>query len=268
MPRLARLVPIFAAVLLIACGGDDEDSADSGPDTGATASPAVEASPQPTAAEDKPTTEPAPAGVTDEPVRFETSDGVTISGHLYSSNGPKRKAVVLAHEFPTDQTAWTAFAEELAANGIDALTFDFRGYGETGGEKDITKIDLDVEAAARFVGSRDYPEVYLFGASMGGTASIKVAARFEVAGLVTISSPDEFMGLDAREDITAVTAPKLFVAAQGDNGAPDAVEFFMQAALEPKSNVIYEGSEHGTEILGGASGAELEEALFAFLEAN
>jgi hypothetical protein len=32
--------------------------------------------------------------------------------------------------------------------------------------------------------------------------------------------------------------------------------------------MIYEGPEHGTDILLGASGAELEALLFAFLDEN
>ena len=267
MPRTGSLLPYLVTALLIACGGDD-DSDDAASGNGATSSPAAEASAQPAVAEDKPTEEAAPAGVTDEPVRFETPDGVAISGHVYSSGGPKQKAVVLAHEFPKDQSAWTAFAQKLAAMGIDALTFDFRGYGETGGAFDDTKLDIDLEYAARFIASRDYAQVYIIGASMGGTAAIKVAARLDLAGIVTVSAPDAFMGLDAREDVAAVTERKLFVAAEGDGGAPDAMEFFVQQAQPPVDSIVFPGGEHGTDILLGEAGADLETALLAFLEAS
>jgi esterase/lipase len=271
MPRLARLsllAPLLLAAALLAACGDDDDSTSGATNVDTSPTTAAETSSQPTAAPDKPTEEAPPIGVSDEPVRFETSDGVTIVGHLYSSAGPKRKVVVLAHEFPRDQTAWTDFAQKLATQGIDALTFDFRGYGETGGDKDVSKIDIDLEYAARFIGSRDYAQVYVFGASMGGTAAIKVAARLDLAGIVTLSAPDNFQGLDARDDVATVTEPKLFVAAQGDDGAPDSVAFFMQQAPDPKDSIIYDGSQHGTDILRGPSGPDLEEALFAFLDQN
>jgi len=263
MPRL--IIPIallFLATLLVACGGSDNNNAS------ATATPttAAAASPQPTAAEGKPTAEAAITGVADEPVRFETTDGVAISGHLYSAGGPKRKVAVLAHEFPRDQTAWTGFAQELANRGIDALTFDFRGYGETGGDKDVSKIDLDLEAAVRFIGSRDYPQVYIFGASMGGTAALKVAARLELAGVVTLSAPTDFMGLDARDDVANVAEPKLFTAARGDDGAPAAVDYFMQHSLQPKLSVIFDASEHGTDLLRGQSGNLLKKQIYDFLD--
>ena len=270
MPRFALLAPLCIAALLIACGGDDYDDTDSGTLDNTSPTAAAEASATPATAEDKPTEQAAPAGVTDEPVRFETSDGVAISGHLYSDAGPKRKVVVMAHEFPTDQTAWSEFAEKLAGVGIAALTFDFRGYGETGGEVDIAKIDLDVEAAARFIASRDYPEVYLFGASMGGTASIKVASRLDVAGLVTISSPHMIQGLDATTDIANVDEPKLFIAGSGDADGVfvTIIENFVALTPDPKESIIYEESAHGTELFGTESGAELEDALLSFLEAN
>jgi pimeloyl-ACP methyl ester carboxylesterase len=267
MPRLTALALLLLATLLIACGGDDDDDAQ---DNNASSSPAAEATAAPTAAEDKPTEEAAPAGVTDEPVRFETTDGVTIAGHLYSAAGPKRQVVVLAHEFPKDQTAWTEFANKLAAAGIDALTFDFRSYGETGGPGDISKIDLDLEAAARFIASRDYPEVYLFGASMGGTAAIKVAARLDLAGVVTISSPHMIMGLDATQDIAAVTEPKLFIAGSGDEGGAyvQVIDAFMERTPDPKDRITYEESAHGTDLFGTPSGPDLEEALLTFLASN
>jgi alpha-beta hydrolase superfamily lysophospholipase len=267
MKWLAPLATLIAAALLAACGGDDADDADSG-NGGATSSPAAAASSQPTAAEDKPTQEAAPAGVTNEPVRFETSDGVAIAGHLYSAGGPKQKVVILAHEFPRDQTAWTSFAQRLAAAGIDALTFDFRGYGETGGAFDAAELDIDLEYAARFIASRDYAQVYIIGASMGGTAAIKVASRLDLAGIVTVSAPDSFMGLDAREDVAAVSEPKLFTAAEDDGAAPEAVQFFVQQSQPPVDSAIYPGEEHGTDILSGDAGEDLESALLAFLDAN
>ena len=109
MPRLAFLAPLLLAAFLVACGGDKKDNA---PTATATPAASAAATPQPTAAEGKPTAEAPATGVANEPVRFETTDGIAISGHLYSSAGPKRQVVVLAHEYPKDQTAWTAFAQD------------------------------------------------------------------------------------------------------------------------------------------------------------
>src|SRR4051812_40896271 len=74
------------------------------------------------------------AAADDERVAITATDGVQLVGHLYGTRGP---GVVLAHMYPADQRSWTPMAEELARVGYRALTFDFRGYGESGGSKDI-----------------------------------------------------------------------------------------------------------------------------------
>lgn len=259
MSRIAPILALLLASILVACGGgdDSDEPADS---------PEVKVSPAGASDATKPAGEAAPAGnIADETVRFETTDGVTVVGHVYSSGGAKRKVVVLAHEFPTSQKAWTAFARELAARGVDALTFDFRGYGETGGSRDTTKIDRDLESAVRFIRSRDYAQVYIFGASMGGTAALKVASRLDLAGVVTLSAPTDFQGLDARADVKNVAEQKLFVAAKGDDGAPGAVDYFAQNSSGTKATQLYEGAAHGTELLSGNNADAVKKLLFDFL---
>jgi esterase/lipase len=203
--------------------------------------------------------------VTDEPIAFGTDDGVTIKGHLYSTPGPKRRVVVFAHEYPKDQKAWQGFAREITSPGVSAVTFDFRGYGETGGSKDVSKIDHDLEAAVRFLKSRDYPLMYVVGASMGGTATLKVAARNELAGAVLVSAPTNFMGLDARQDVSKVTEPKLFIASRGDDDAPAAVATFMQSSPEPKQSQLFDGSAHGSELLQGNNTAAFKRLVIDFV---
>ena len=258
---------MFAAALalsLAACDGGNNDTQGS-PKVTATA-PSGQASGTLTPSEGATPSATTPGGrVSDEAVAFQTDDGVTVRGHVYSSPGPQRRAVILAHMFPNDQRAWQAFAPELAAIGIAALTFDFRGYGETGGSKDAAKIDLDLDAAVRFLKSRDYPLVYLVGASMGGTAALKVAARQDLAGVVSVSAPTNFMGLDARQDVASVSERKLFIASRGDGDAPAAVTFFMQSAPDPKQSQLFDGSAHGSELLQGASAGAFERLVIDFV---
>src|SRR5262249_51237846 len=63
------------------------------------------------------------------PVQLRTADGLTLGAHLY---GGGDTGVVLAHQYNGDQTGWTDFAMTLAAHGYCALTFDFRGFPESG----------------------------------------------------------------------------------------------------------------------------------------
>ncbi len=253
-------------VMAAACsGGSNNGTATPSPDDSAS----VKDTPPPEDSGDPPAGTVAAGGVlvTDEEVAFDTPDGRRIRGHFYSVPGPRQQVVIFAHELPTNQTAWRSFARELAAQGIATLTFDFRGFGESGGQMDLAKIDIDLETALRFVKSRDYPLIYIYGASMGGTATMIVAARQELTGIVLISAPPSFRGLDATEVVADITAAKLFIAARDDAAGAyaDAMESYMRLAAEPKESVLFDGAAHGTQLFEGATAAQFRETLLEFL---
>jgi len=197
----------------------------------------------------------------------EEADPISLDGRLF---GGGATGVILAHMRPADQTSWYPFAQLLADTGqYTVLTFDFRGYGESTGEKQFDRIDTDLEAAYRFM--RDelgMDKIFFVGASMGGTASLVVGARVNVAGVVSISSPDQFPPLDAKETVGGITAPKLFVTSEDDVPAARAQEEFWALARPPKSQHIYEGDAHGTAIFDTPNGPDLEHRIMDFLASN
>lgn len=196
-----------------------------------------------------------------ERVRFTSTDGVQLGGHIFGSGSA---GVVLAHMYPADQTSWFDTATQLAARGYLVLTFDFRGYGESAGKKQIDQIDKDLEAAVQEIQTRGASSVALVGASMGGTVSLIVAARTKVAAVATLSAPVEFRGLSARQAVAAITVPKLFLAAEKDAGAASAVELD-RLASPPKELELFPGSDHGTNMLTGSSAEAVRKRLFDFL---
>ena len=200
----------------------------------------------------------------DERVQITATDGVQLVGHLFGREGP---GIVFGHMYPADQRSWTAFAEEMASAGFRTLTFDFRGYGESVGEKDIAAIDRDMEGAYRFLIGRKIRPVYLVGASMGGTAALMVGVRVPVAGIATLSAPVAFRGLDAASALPKLTSRKLFLAAEGDQPAADAVKQFTARAADPKTTQLFPGSEHCTALLDGPQSAAVKQVLRAFLTA-
>ena len=195
-------------------------------------------------------------------VSFDTVDGVQLSGHLFGSGDV---GVVLSHMRPADQESWWPFARVLRDRGFQTLAYDFRGYRDSQGELDINNIDKDVEAALSFLKGRGAAKVFLIGASMGGTASLKVASRTEVAGVVTLSAPPIIEGLDAREDVRDVSAPKLFIAAQDDRFYARSADLLDQSAQDPKERQIVDGGEHGTDMLTGDSGPRVQGMIVDFL---
>lgn len=197
-------------------------------------------------------------------VTFETEDGVQLSGHLF---GASDVGIVLSHMEPADQESWWDFAPILADKGYMALAYDFRGYGRSGGARELGLIDRDVQAAVDFLRSKGASRVFLVGASMGGTASLKVAAMEEVAGVVTLSAPPEFEGIETSADLPAIDAPKLFIAARDDTNGfyARSVDLFYQLALEPKERQKVDSDAHGTDLLSGDIGPRVRGLIVDFL---
>ena len=198
-------------------------------------------------------------------VLFAASDGVTLHGRLFGDGQP---SVVLAHMYPADQRSWQSFAETLAKRGYTVLTFDFRGYGRSAGEKEIQKISQDVEGAVGYLRSQEARGIFLIGASMGGTASLKVAARERFLGVATLSAPTEFRGLEVLDQMGQVESPVLLIAAEEDKPAREAAGVLYEAALGASQRLqeIYRGKDHGTDLLDGEYGRFVEDRLLQFVQ--
>ncbi|MBI5288600.1 MAG: alpha/beta fold hydrolase [Chloroflexi bacterium] len=207
---------------------------------------------------------PAAYSTTPEPDDRDRDEPITLSGRLF---GHGKAGVILAHMRPADQTSWFSFAAELAATGdYTVLTFDFRGFGESSGEKEFNRVDTDLAAALKYVREElGIEKVFLVGASMGGTASLLVAAREHVAGVVSVSSPAVYLDIDALAVVSLIKAPKLFITSEDDVPAQRSQEQFWAQAGEPKEQEIFEGDAHGTDLFGTPAGPRLTQLLRDFL---
>ncbi len=126
---------------------------------------------------------PASAG---ERVDVTATDGVQLIGELDGASGP---GVVLSHDEHGDRRGWQTLAATLAARGFRVLCVDLRGRGDSSGVHDLAAVDRDVEGAYRYLLGRKIRPVFLVGAGASGPASLLVATRVPVAGVVTIASP-------------------------------------------------------------------------------
>ncbi len=252
--RLFQLLVILACALAVACAGPVVACGSDG-STSTTAS----------AAQTSSTSTASDVGAP-ETVSFTTEDGVTLSGQLFGSG---TSGVVLAHMYPADQTSWYPTAERLAREGYLVLTFDFRGYGDSEGTKQIDLVDKDVAAAIVELARAGATSVGLIGASMGGTASLIAASQTPapapIAGVATLSAPVEFKGLSAEKAVPKLTVPLLFIAAEDDAGADGARQLKELAGSEAELE-LFPGDEHGTELLEGPYAQEVGELISGFLE--
>lgn len=194
---------------------------------------------------------------------FRTEDGFRLEGQVL---GAGQKGIVLSHMYPADQRSWFAAAAELASDRYLVLTFDFRGYGSSQGSKDIEVIDRDVRAAIRHMREElGAAQIVLVGASMGGSASLIASSTVPVAGVVTLSAPVRFRGLDAGRVAGLVSVPKLFIAAEGDVAAAADAEILFRTSADPRQIKIVPGDEHGTDILSGRAGKESLDLIKRFI---
>jgi dienelactone hydrolase len=206
-----------------------------------------------------------PQAIGPQAVSFTSEDGVPLSGTFY---GKGKTVVILSHMYPTDQKSWATFAQILAQDGYAALTYDFRGYGQSGGKRDVSQIDKDLRGAVAFARKQGAERIVLVGASMGGTATVKVAAVEDTAAVVVISAPDNFQGLSVSVDeVRAIKAPKLFIGSEGDGATKTTLIMFDQA-YDPKKQYIYPGNAHGTFIFDTENGDDLIKRLLGFIETN
>jgi len=152
----------------------------------------------------------------------------------------------------------------LAAHGYQALTFDFRGFTESEGQSGTEFAGNDLLAAYQFMQPR-VSRIFIAGASLGAEAAILVAARNVVAGLILISTPTAFGGLEVTDSVRHVRAPMLFVTSADDPLVAGQPQILYGLAQAPKSLVVYPGQAHGTAILFGPHGAELRALMLRFL---
>jgi pimeloyl-ACP methyl ester carboxylesterase len=194
-------------------------------------------------------------------------DPIVLNGRVFGS-GPT--GVILSHMRLGDQTAWYPFATELAETGdYTVLTYDFRGFNESTGDKQFDRIDTDLAAALDYMREDlGIEEVFLVGASIGGTASLLVASREDVAGVATVSAVGQFPPFDVVDAVAEVRDPKLFITSGDDVPQARAQEEFWEVAQQPKEQHLYPGDAHGTDLFDTEHAEDLKARLKAFLADN
>ena len=135
-----------------------------------------------------------------------------------------------------------------------SLPIDFRGYGlsqaRTGAA--ATRFPSDLAAATKALRKLGKKKVFLVGASMGGVASLVAAANVKpaVTGVVSVSAPARFRGMDALETAKRLRVPVLYLAAEEDDNAgfdfaQDAETMHAATASSDKRLEVLPGSLHG-----------------------
>jgi len=207
-------------------------------------------------------------------VDLKAADGTDLKAS-YFSPGKSGPAILLLHQCNMDRHAWDGLAEELAKAGFHVLTFDFRGFGESGGRTTDAaerrtaqreKWPGDVDAAYAYLMSQKGVEksrVAAGGASCGVTQASDLATRHhEIEALMLLSgsaSPEAKTYLADNPKIAVFGA-----ASEGDTNAAKGIQEAVGSSKDPKSTLkIYPGTEHGVPMF--AKHADLEPAIVSWL---
>jgi dienelactone hydrolase len=192
-------------------------------------------------------------------VDLKASDGTILKASYFAAAKPG-PGVLLLQQINRTRKAWDGLASRLAAAGINTLTLDLRGLGDSGGvpaekwtSKETAQLSRhapdDVDTAFQYLISQPGVERNLIGGGgagqLGVQNSIQAARRHpEVKSLFFLSgqtdpSDRQFMRQPSQP-------PTLFVLAGGDEYPPtvDLMEWLYSSSPNPgKKLILYPGKE-------------------------
>jgi dienelactone hydrolase len=221
----------------------------------------------------------AGAQATKQDAELSAADGVKLKVSYFSAGKPG-PGVLLLHQCNGDRRGWDGLAMDMAQAGIHVLTMDYRGYGESGGERNLSlppqqmaeerkKWPADIEAAYEFLLSKpgvDMTRMGAGGASCGVDNAVHLAHRHpEVKSLVLLSGPADDETIEFVEKTTWM--PILSAAAKGDGDMLPTMRWIMGFARNPQDKLLsFAGTEHGTEMF--KVHPELPAAILEWYEAT
>jgi len=125
---------------------------------------------------------PSARGLTYEPVRFEASDGIQLTGWWLPAKEPVKGTVVHFHGNAQNMSTHVQFADWLPEQGYHLFVFDYRGYGASQGTPSRKGLIRDGVAALEQAASfPDFtPPLLVWGQSLGGTVALQSLIHADV----------------------------------------------------------------------------------------
>ena len=174
-------------------------------------------------ADETPPDRPAPV----QTVSLRTDDNLRLVATLWPGGDVW---VLLGHQLRESRDDWGGLDDQLQIDGFSVLAWDFRNHGDSP-EGDLGGISIDWRAAIDFAQDNGATAIYGLGASMGGTSALVVAAEdSRLNGVVTVSAPAEFAGLDGGAAVTRLRVPLLIIVGAEDSEASAGAAVFSRAA--------------------------------------
>ena len=187
-------------------------------------------------------------------VDLKSYDGTVLKGTYFPAAKPG-PAVLLYHQSNRTRKEWDMVARQLAAAGINTLTVDVRGHGESGGQEGRGEArkkqwPLDLDAAFQYLISQPGVKRDVIGIGGAGVIgvenSVETARRHsaEVKSLVLLSGETLREGLDFLRQASQL--PELFVVADDDEYPPivEGMELLYITASSPSRKFVHYSASH------------------------
>jgi len=189
-------------------------------------------------------------------------DGTKLKASYFAA-GKSGPGVLLLHQCNRDRKIWGPLPQQLAAAGINVLTVDMRGFGESGDKPRASasqqeviaeekKWPDDIDVAFQYLQSQPGVEkstIGVGGASCGVNNSVQTAIRHpEVRSLVLLSGPTNYFG---RKFLRSSTIPIFFAYADDDEFKPTPMEIqwlYSITSTPDKKLVHYSTGGHGADM--------------------
>lgn len=144
-----------------------------------------------------------------EDVRMQTEDGLRLHGWFLPASAAPCATVLFLHGNAENISTHIGSVYWLPARGFNVLLLDYRGYGASPGTPSLPGIQIDIEAAMRYLFKRpdvDHRRLVVFGQSLGAAAAIYYVAhstyRSGIKALVAESAFAGYAGI-AREKMAS-----------------------------------------------------------------
>ncbi len=187
-------------------------------------------------------------------VDLKSSDGAILKATYFAASKPG-PGVLLFHQSNRTRKEWADVAAQLAAAGINTLTVDVRGHGESGGQESRGEArkkqwPLDLDAAFQYLISQPGVKRDVIGIGGAGVIgvenSVETARRHsdQVRSLVLLSGETSRDGLQFLRQ--ALQLPELFVVADDDEYPPivEGMELLYIAASSPGRKFVHYSASH------------------------
>ncbi len=202
-------------------------------------------------------------------IELELADGVTLDATYYAASEPGPGLLFLNMCTPwLDQTEWTDLATTLSKDGYHILTFDYRGYGKSGGEMPTGLSSIaeampywrehwmsDVQTAYETLRSQQGVEAGQIGiaaASCGVFLGLEfMLSTGNVKSMVLLGGPSDE---SQRSQLEKIEGPPILLVtgdvsgANETSGTPDWSDNVFNASQHPDTRTLkYKTETHGTD---------------------